>query len=110
MLPWFFDIPDLNLEKPGLAILVDVDVDREMGVDISHLVPETSRDTNDQVVDERSDCSESSDVFARTVVHLDDDLVFLRVCEADCQVLEALHELAYIIVRSRARIGRIVQD
>ena len=39
-----------------------------MCVDISHFVLEASRDTNDEVVDERFDCAEGSDALAGTVM------------------------------------------
>lgn len=47
-----------------LGVLLDVDVDGEMGIDVSHLVLEALGDTDDQVVDERSDGSESGDILA----------------------------------------------
>jgi len=52
----------------SLVVLVYVDVDGEMCVDVSHLVLEALGNTNDQVVNESSDCAESSDVLAGTVV------------------------------------------
>ena len=61
-------IPDLNLVKAGFIVLVHVDVDGEMCVDISHLVLKALCNTNNQVVNESSDCAESGDIFAGTVV------------------------------------------
>jgi len=66
-----------------------------MCVHISHLVLETLGNTNDQVVDESSDCAEGGDVLAGTVVQLDVDNILLGVREVDCQVVEVLGELAY---------------
>lgn len=43
--------PDLNFKESGLRVLLKVDVDREMGVDVSHLVFETLSNTDDEVVD-----------------------------------------------------------
>lgn len=65
-----------------------------MGVDVSHLVLETLGDTNDQVVDECADSSESGDILAGAVVKLDVDLVLLGVRECDCQMAQVLCELA----------------
>lgn len=39
-----------------------------MCVDVSHLIFETFRDSNDEVVDEGFDCAECGDVFASAVV------------------------------------------
>lgn len=44
------EVSDLNLEAVGLLVLLDVDVDGEMGIDVSHLVLEALGDTDDQVV------------------------------------------------------------
>lgn len=61
-------IPDLDLPEISLVVLLQVDVNGEMGIDVSHLVLEAFRDTNDQVVDQRSDGAESGDILAGTVV------------------------------------------
>lgn len=44
------EVSDLNLEAVGILVLLNVDVDGEMGVDVSHLVLEALGDTDDQVV------------------------------------------------------------
>lgn len=90
-----FHVPDLNLEQTGLAVLLDVYVDWEMGVDVSHLVFESLGDTNDQVVNQGSDCAEGSDILAGTVVKLDIDNFLLWVGEVDCQMAEILGERSY---------------
>jgi hypothetical protein len=46
------DIPDLQVIETCLAVLLDVDVDGEMGIHISHLVPVSLRDANYEVVDD----------------------------------------------------------
>ena len=94
------DVPDLNLEEVGLLVLLDVDVDGEMRVDVAHLVLEALGNTNDQVVDEGSDGSESSDVLAVSVVNLDADNTGLGRGEGDRQVAEVLHELACLVTFS----------
>jgi hypothetical protein len=66
-----------------------------MGIDITHLVLEAFCNTNNQVVDESSDCSESSDVLSCAVVEFDVDDILLWVREVDCQMVEVLCELAY---------------
>lgn len=89
------DIPDLDLKVARLVVLVKVDVDGEMGVDVSHLVLEALRDTDDQVVDVGSDGSEGSDILARAVVDLDADDILLWLGEVDSQMAQVLGELAY---------------
>ena len=92
--PGDYDVPDLNLVQTSLGVLVYVDVDGEMCVDISHLVLEAFGDTDNQVVDEGSDCAEGSDVLSGTVVQFDVDNILLWVGEVDGQVVEVLRELA----------------
>jgi len=88
------EVSDLNLHAASLVVLLEVDVDGEMGVDVAHLVLVALGDTNDHVVDDGADGAESGDVLAGTVVHLDVDDVLLGVREADSQVLERLLENA----------------
>jgi hypothetical protein len=88
------NVPDLDLEQTGLAVLVHVDVDGEMCVDVSHLVPEALCDTNDQVVDERSDGPEGCDILSGAMVEFDVDDILLGVGEVDCQVAQVLGEFA----------------
>lgn len=57
-------VPDFNIIAASLAILINVDVDGEMGVDVAHLVLEAFGDANDQVVDDGAYCAESSDILA----------------------------------------------
>lgn len=65
-----------------------------MGVNVSHLVLEALGDANDQVVDDGSDGTESSDVLARTVVQFDVDEVLLGVCEGYGKMAEVLRQFA----------------
>lgn len=88
----YSNIPDFDLVKTSLVVLVYVDVDGEMCVDISHLVSETLGDANDQVIDEGSDSSEGSNILSGAMVKLDVDNVFLRVREIDGQVAQVLGE------------------
>ena len=90
------DIPDLDLEVTSLAVLLDVDVDGEMGVDVSHLVLEALGNTDNQVVDESSDSSESGDIFSRSVVNFNANNILLRSGKVDCDVAKVLGELAYL--------------
>jgi hypothetical protein len=87
-------IPDLNLVQASLAILLDVDVDGEVCIDVAHLVLEATGDTDDQVVDEGADSSESSDSLTGTVVQLNRDDVLLGAAEGNSDVRQVLHELA----------------
>ena len=63
-----------------------------MGVDVAHLVLEALGDTDDHVVDERTDGTESGDVLAGTVVHLDLDDILRGLLEGDGQVTKVLLE------------------
>lgn len=65
-----------------------------MCVDVSHLVFEALSDTNDQIVDEGSDCAESCNVLSCAVVKLDLDNVLARAGEVDSQVGEVLDKLS----------------
>lgn len=86
------EVADLDDEVSGLVILLNVDVDWEMGVDVTHLVLEALGDTDDHVVDQGADGTESGDILAGTVVELNVDEVGLWVGEVDCQVGEVLLE------------------
>ena len=88
------EVSDLDLVKTGLVVLLDVDVDWEMGVDVSHLVLESLGNTDDQVVDEGTDSSEGGDVLAGTMVELDVNDILLWVGEVDCQMGKVLGELS----------------
>jgi hypothetical protein len=74
-------VPDLDLIVSRILVLVDIDVDREMGVDVSHLVLVALRYADNEVVDESSDRPQSCDALARAMVQFDVDQVLLRVLE-----------------------------
>ena len=65
-----------------------------MCVDVAHLVLEALGDTDDQVVNDGADGTESSDTLAGTVVHLDRDDILLGAAEGDGNVRKVLNELA----------------
>jgi hypothetical protein len=65
-----------------------------MGVDVAHLVLEALGNTNDHVVDEGADGTESGDILTGTVVDLKSDDVGLDLGEVDGDVAEVLGELA----------------
>lgn len=88
------EVSDLDLVQAGLGVLVDVDVDGEMGVDVAHLVLEALGDADDHVVDQGADGAESSDILAGAVVELDVDEALLGVGEVDGEMAEVLDELA----------------
>lgn len=54
-----------------------------MRIDVSHFVLESSRDADDQVVDEGLDGAESGHVLACAMMELDVDDLFRGVGEAD---------------------------
>lgn len=87
-------IPDLNGGTAGLVVGLDVDVDGEMGVDVAHLVLESTGDTDHEVVDDGADGAESSNTLASTVVELDGDDILLGAAEGDGDVGQVLDELA----------------
>jgi hypothetical protein len=66
-----------------------------MGIDVSHLVFEALRDTDNQVVNQGSDCAESSDILASAVVQLNIDDVFLWVRKIHREMTEVLAKLAF---------------
>ncbi len=70
-----------------------------MRVDISHLVLEAFCDTDNQVVNQRSDCAEGSNVLAGAMVEFNVDDILLRVGEVDRKMAEVLGELAWWWVR-----------
>jgi len=65
-----------------------------MCVDVAHLVFESLRNADDQVVDEGADGAESCDVLPGAVVQLDIDDILLGVGKVDGQVVEILGEFA----------------
>ena len=75
-------------------MLLKIHIDRKVSVDISHLVLESFRHADDEVVDDGADCAESCDGFAAAVVHFDVDDGFAGVGEADGQVVEVFGEFA----------------
>ena len=87
-------VPDLDLKVAGLGVLLQVDVDGEMGIDVAHLVLEALGHADDQVVDEGADCAEGGDVLADAMVDLDADDVLLDDGEGDGDVAQVLGELA----------------
>ncbi len=100
-------IPNLDLPVARLGVLVQVDVDGEMGIDVAHLVAEALGDTDDQVVDDGADGAEGGNVLADTVVDLDADEVLLDDREVDGDVAEVLGELAArALDRNEPRLDR----
>lgn len=65
-----------------------------MGVDVAHLVLEALGDTDNHVVDDRSDGTQGGDILTVAVVDLDRDGVLLGVAEVDGQVAKVLGQLA----------------
>jgi hypothetical protein len=63
-------LPDLQF-VPIILHLLNVDIDREMGVDVAHLIFVSSCYAGDEVLDDGLDGAEGSDILARAVVDLD---------------------------------------
>jgi len=78
------EVTDLNLVQAGLTVLLEIDVEGEMGVDVSHLVLVALGDADDEVVDQSSNCAESGDIFPCAVVEFDVDDARGGVGEGDC--------------------------
>lgn len=97
-----FLVPDLQTEFT-LVILLNVDVDGEMGIDVSHLVLVALCDAGHEVLDDGLDGSEGSDILAGAVVDLDahELLAFLALGqgEGDGDVGEILGQFACRITR-----------
>lgn len=91
------EVANFDLVAVGLGVLVDVDVDGEMGVDVAHLVLVALHDTGDKVVDDSTNGSEGGDILAGTVVDLNADDALGGLGEADGQVAQVFGELAWCI-------------
>jgi hypothetical protein len=65
-----------------------------MSIDVSHLVLEALRDTDDQVLDDGLDRPKGSDVLPRSMVYFDFNHIGLRMLEADGDVLQVLSQFA----------------
>ena len=72
-----------------------------MGVDVAHLVPEASRDADDQVVDDGLDGPKGGHILACAVVEFDVDDVLGGMREADGKVRQVLDQLAWTMFRLR---------
>ena len=86
------NIPDLDAGGASRGVLLNVDIDGEMRVDVTHLVLVALGDTGDQVLDKRLDGPESSDRLADTMVKLNEDRGRSPGVEGDGKVLEVLGE------------------
>ena len=62
------NIPDIHLVKPGFRILLEVDVDGEVGIHVAHLVFETLGDANYQVVNDGFDSPKCGNVLPCAVM------------------------------------------
>lgn len=91
---WQGSIPDLNHSAASLSVGLNVDVDGEVSVDVTHLVLEATGDTDHEVVDDGADGTEGSNTLAGTVVQLNGDHILLGAAEGDGNVGEILDELA----------------
>jgi len=90
-------VPDLHFGAASLLVLLEVDVDGEMGVDVSELVEEALGDTDDEVVKDRPHGSESGNIFPGAVVDKDGEGVGLGLGEGDRDVAQVLGKLSYTI-------------
>jgi hypothetical protein len=94
-----YSIPDLNLIEACLLVLLDVDVDGEVGIDVSHFVLVALGDADDQIFDDGFDGAERCHILAAAVVDLDRDDVFAGQGEADGEVREVFCQFAYGLER-----------
>ena len=90
-------LPDLQC-VPSLVVLLDIDVDGKVSIDVSHLVLVAFRDANHQVLNERFNGSEGSDVLSRPMVDFDLDKLIsslvLRKVEGNSDVRKVLGQFA----------------
>lgn len=87
-------IPDLDLVAASLVVLLQVQVDGEMGVDVAKLVKVALGNAGDEVGEDRPDSTESSHVLPNAMVHLDGERVGLGLRERDREMAKILDELA----------------
>ena len=80
-------LPDFHLKEPSITILIDVDVDGEVSVDVTHLVLEPLGDTDYEVVDECLHSAKSSHIFPGSMVEFDVDGILVWVGEANSKML-----------------------
>ena len=88
-------------DRDRLSTLTDDAVDGEMGVDGSHLVEESLGDTDDHVLDERSDGSEAGNVLSASVPDTQGDRVGL-LDELDVHV-----DVPDVLVENTSRPGHL---
>lgn len=101
------NVPDLNFPVARLIVLLNVDVDGEVGIDVTQLVLVALGHADDEVVDDGADGAEGGDVLAGAVVDLDPDDVLLDDREADGNVAQVLAELAArALDRDQPRLDR----
>jgi hypothetical protein len=76
-------LPNLHLVQARFRVIFNVDIDGEMRVNVSHFVPKSTRNTDDQVVNQRFDGSESSHVLSCAMMELDIYDILRGMGEAD---------------------------
>lgn len=79
-------VTDLNLG----TLVLDVNVNGEMGVDVTHLVPEALGNTSDHILQNGLNGTHNGNVLTAAVEHLDLDLIGRDLVESDINVLEVL--------------------
>ena len=77
------DIPNVDLIQPSFAVFLNVDIDGEMRVDITHFVFESPANSNDQVVDNGLDGAKGCDILAGAMVEFNVNHGFRGSGEAD---------------------------
>jgi hypothetical protein len=87
--------PNLHIVQARLGVLLDIDVDGEVGVDVAHLVLEALGHADNQVVDDGAHGAQRGNRLARAMVQLNVDDVLLGARKADRQVAEVFGELAW---------------
>jgi len=78
-----------------------------MGVDVSHLVLVTLGHADNQVVDERPDCSQSRNIFPCAVVEFDVDNIFGGVREETARWPRSLVSLPIVAFVSYADLAAV---
>jgi hypothetical protein len=84
------EVSDLDL----LGVISNDDIDRKMGIDVTHLVLEALGNANDHVVDNGSDGSDACDMLAVAMVHDKFELVIFNKLDFHVEVTKVLCQFA----------------
>jgi hypothetical protein len=64
------NVPNLHFVHP-LRVLLNIDINRKMRIYVTHLILEASRNSDNEILNERLDGAKRGHILARSVVQLD---------------------------------------